>query len=86
MCIRDSKNHPRRKQFVPAHPMSGTEDSGPFAALDELFKEKIAIICDQQDSGPQHLALVEKMFQVLNMDIAYMTSDEQDHSLSLIHI
>lgn len=45
------KNHPRRKQFVPAHPMSGTEDSGPFAALDELFKEKIAIICDQQDSG-----------------------------------
>lgn len=78
------KNHPRRKQFVPAHPMSGTEDSGPFAALDELFKEKIAIICDQQDSGPQHLALVEKMFQVLNMDIAYMTSDEQDHSTAFV--
>ncbi len=78
------KNHPRRKQFVPAHPMSGTENSGPSAAIDDLFKGKIAIVCDHEDSGPQHLALIEKMFQVLGMDIAYMTSDEQDHSTAFV--
>lgn len=78
------KNHPKRKQFVPAHPMSGTENSGPSAAVDELFKEKIAIICDHEESGPQHLALIEKMFQALGMDIAYMTSDEQDHSTAFV--
>ena len=76
--------HRRRKNFVPAHPMSGTENSGPSAALEDLFREKIAIICDQEDSGPQHIALIEKMFQNLGMDIAYMTADEQDHSTAFV--
>ena len=78
------KDHPKRKQFVAAHPMSGTEDSGPAAALEGLFRGKIAIICDHEESGPQHLALIEKMLQSLEMDIAYMTSDEQDHSTAFV--
>jgi len=44
-------NHPKRKNFVPAHPMSGTENSGPTAALKDLFKGKITILCDHDDSG-----------------------------------
>ncbi len=78
------KNHPRRRNFVPAHPMSGTENSGPTAALEGLFKGKITILCDHHDSGPQHMALIEKMFQSLGMDIAYMTADEQDHSTAFV--
>lgn len=78
------KNHEKRKNFVAAHPMSGTENSGPTAALEDLFRDRITILCDQEDSGPQHVALVEKMFQSLGMDIAYMTSDEQDHSTAFI--
>ncbi len=77
-------NHPRRKNFVAVHPMSGTENSGPSAALEGLFKGKIAIICDNENSGPQHLALVEKMLHIIGMDIAYMTSDEQDHSTAFV--
>ncbi|WP_372773917.1 prephenate dehydrogenase [Mangrovibacterium sp.] len=78
------ENHPKRRNYIPAHPMSGTENSGPSAALEGLFEGKIAIICDQEKSGPQHLALVEKMFQCLGMNIAYMSSDEQDHSTAYI--
>ena len=78
------RTHVNRKNFVPTHPMSGTENSGPSAALEGLFKEKIAIICDSEDSGPQHLALIEKMLQLLGMDIAYMSSDEQDHSTAFV--
>lgn len=80
-CVR---NHPHRRNFIPAHPMAGTENSGPAAAQEHLFQGKIAIICDQELSGPQHLALVEKMFYALGMKIAYMTSDEQDHSTAFI--
>lgn len=76
--------HARRRNYVAAHPMSGTENSGPAAALEGLFKGKINIICDQEKSGPQHLAFAEKMFQTLGMDIAYMTADEQDHSTAFI--
>ena len=57
------ENHPKRRNYVPAHPMSGTENSGPTAALEGLFEGKINIICDQEKSGPQHLAFAEKMFQ-----------------------
>lgn len=84
VIVESVKNHARRKNFVPAHPMSGTENSGPMAALDDLFKNKITILCDHADSGPQHLAMIEKMFQVLGMDIAYMTADEQDHSTAFV--
>jgi len=78
------ENHLRRRNYVPAHPMSGTENSGPTAALEGLFEGKINIICDQEKCGPQHLAFAEKVFQVLGMDIAYMTADEQDHSTAFI--
>ncbi len=84
VIIESVRNHLKRKNFVPAHPMSGTENSGPTAALEGLFKGKITILCDQEDSGPQHLAMAEKMFQVLGMDIAYMTADEQDHSTAFV--
>ncbi len=84
MLVDSVANHKRRKNYVPAHPMSGTENSGPTAALEGLFRGKISIICDQENSGPQHIALVEKMFQNLGMDIAYMTADEQDHSTAFV--
>jgi prephenate dehydrogenase len=76
--------HPKRKNYVAAHPMSGTENSGPQAAIEDLFLGKICIICDQQDSGPQHLALIEKMLHLIGMDIAYMSSDEQDHTTAYV--
>lgn len=74
------ENHPLRGNFVPAHPMSGTENSGPDAAIEGLFENKICIICDQEKSRPQHLALIEKMYHSIGMDIAYMSADEQDHT------
>jgi prephenate dehydrogenase len=84
VLIEKVSKHKRRKNFVPAHPMSGTENSGPEAALEDLFRGKIAILCDQEDAGPQHVALIEKMCQNLGMDIAYMTADEQDHSTAFV--
>ena len=78
------KDHPLRSNFVPSHPMSGTENSGPSAAIEHLFNGKICIICDHAKCRPQHLAMAEKMYQSLGMPIAYMTSDEQDHTTAFI--
>jgi prephenate dehydrogenase len=72
--------HPNRGNYVAAHPMSGTENSGPDAAIEGLFDQKICIICDQEKSRPQHLALIEKLYHTIGMDIAYMSADEQDHT------
>ncbi len=78
------KDHPLRGNFVATHPMSGTENSGPIAAIEHLFESKICIVCDHEKCRPQHLALAEKMYQSLGMPIAYMSSDEQDHTTAFI--
>lgn len=78
------KDHPLRGNYIPSHPMCGTENSGPAAAIDRLFEGKICIICDHEKSRPQHLALVEKMYQSLGAPVAYMSSDEQDHTTAFV--
>lgn len=55
-----SKDHPNRGRFVAAHPMAGTEYSGPMAAHSRLFDYKTAIICDPELSDPDALEVVEK--------------------------
>lgn len=77
-------NHTLRGNFVATHPMAGTENSGPGAAIEKLFAGKLTIVCDHEQSRPQHLALVEKMYQSLGMSTAYMSSDEQDHTTAFI--
>lgn len=37
-------DHPKRKQYLAAHPIAGTEYSGPKAALADLLDRKVLII------------------------------------------
>lgn len=80
-------NHPRRGRYVAAHPMAGTEYSGPLAAHSRLFDYKMSIICDPQRSDPDALEMVRNMFAVLNMKTVYMDSHEHDvHVAYVSHI
>jgi prephenate dehydrogenase len=82
-----SRNHPARGRYVAAHPMAGTEYSGPLAAIGKLFDYKNAIICDTELSDPDALDLIEKMLRVLNMHIVYMNSSVHDiHVAYVSHI
>ncbi len=78
------KNHPKRKQFVATHPIAGTENSGPSAAIDNLFDTKITIICDRELSDPAAVATVEKMYECLKMRIIYMNSEEHDRHIAYV--
>ncbi|MEM7658920.1 MAG: prephenate dehydrogenase, partial [Bacteroidota bacterium] len=79
--------HPLRRRVVLAHPMAGTEFSGPEAAVPNLFYAKTAIICDQADSDPYAVQVVERIFKSLFMRILYMSSEEHDvHAAYVSHI
>lgn len=78
------ENHPNRKQYVAAHPMAGTEYSGPLAAIGKLFDYKCAIICDKHRSSPKALKVVKKMFDTLNMRVIYMNANEHDISAAYV--
>jgi len=84
---RISENHPGRGRYVAAHPMAGTEYSGPLAAVGRLFDYKPAIICDPEKSDNDALDLVIRMLGVLNMRIVYMNSASHDiHVAYVSHI
>ena len=81
------KGHPRRGRFVAAHPMAGTEYSGPLAAHSRLFDYKMAIICDPNLSDEDSLGMIKGMFSVLNMKTVLMDSHEHDvHVAYVSHI
>jgi prephenate dehydrogenase len=82
-----SRNHPYRGRYVAAHPMAGTEYSGPMAAHGKLFDYKTAIICDPELSDPDALGIVVNMLDVLNMKRISMNSSEHDiHVAYVSHI
>jgi len=76
--------HPNRKQFVASHPMAGTEFSGPLAAISRLFDYKTAIICEKENSSPEALDLVERMYETLHMKVIYMQPHEHDVSAAYV--
>lgn len=82
-----SRNHSNRGRYVAAHPMAGTEYSGPMAAHSRLFDYKTAIICDPELSDTDALELVEEMLDILNMKKVLMKSSEHDvHVAYVSHI
>ena len=80
------KYHPMRKCYVASHPMSGTEYSGPWAALPGLFDGRASIICDFSESSPVAVRTVEEIYDVLNMRVVHMNSSSHDvHTAYVSH-
>jgi prephenate dehydrogenase len=73
-----------RKNLVASHPMAGTEYSGPEAALPDLYKNKIMVICDIENSGEKQINLAIDIFESLQMNIRIMGSKEHDRHAAFI--
>ena len=85
--INTVRDHPNRANYVPFHPMAGTEFSGPNAALTGLFAKKVGIICDMADCSPKALETATGLFMALNMRLIFMNSKEHDlHAAYVSHI
>ncbi|MBD0256669.1 MAG: prephenate dehydrogenase [Cytophagales bacterium] len=84
IICRAVENHPRRRQYVAAHPIAGTENSGPDAAFSGLLKRKTMILCDQEKSSNAALNLVVSLAQSLEMRLSFMNSVEHDRHLAYV--
>ena len=78
------KFHPNRPRFVATHPMWGTENSGPSAAVKNAFVNKATVICNKDESDLQAVDVVEDMYRKLGMHIMYMNA--KDHDLHVAYI
>ena len=79
--------HARRGRFVAAHPMWGTEYSGPRAAQHGAFTGRNAVVCEAERSDADALAAVERIFRALDVPVVYMGAEEHDlHAAYVSHI
>jgi prephenate dehydrogenase len=84
MICKSVAQHDRRAQFVAAHPISGTENSGPTAALQGLFEGKTNIICEKEQSSKSSLAVAKNIFDSVGMDTIFMEPDEHDKHVAYV--
>ncbi len=76
-----------RKNFIAAHPMTGTEKSGPKAAIDDLYEGKSVVFCDLEDNANLHVNRAFKIFQAIGMRIVVMDSEQHDvHACYMSHL
>lgn len=86
LCL-SVKDHPKRKNYLAAHPMAGTEYSGPWAAKPGLFDGKAVIFCDTEKSSIRANSTVRLMFDTLNMRPVLMDAAQHDkHAAYVSHI
>lgn len=87
LLIQRVASHPNRERYVAAHPMAGTEYSGPTAAIENLYTGKICVLVDAQDSATEALQSARKLFSAIGMKLTEMGSSEHDlHCAYVSHI
>lgn len=85
--VRAVHYHPMRSRYVATHPMAGTEYSGPWAAMPNLFDGRACIFANTEESDPRAVKTIEEMYDVLNMRPIYMNADAHDvHTAYVSHI
>jgi len=85
--VRSVHYHPLRGRYVSTHPMAGTEYSGPWAAMPNLFDGRACIFANTEDSDPKAVKMIEDLYGVLNMRPLYMNADSHDvHTAYVSHI
>ena len=73
-----------RKNFVAAHPMTGTEQFGPNAAIEGLYTNKVLVMCDLEHSGEIQRNTALKLFQSIEMQVHTMGADQHDRHAAFI--
>ena len=73
-----------RENFVAAHPMTGTENFGPSAAVENLYTDMVVVLCDLEDSGELQKTIARKIFKSLGMRKYFMGAMEHDRHAAFI--
>ncbi len=82
--VRDVAPHiPNAAHFIAAHPIAGTEQSGPEAGFTELFDGRWCILTPEADTDRMALAKLESFWQHLGSNVEIMTPEHHDLVLAI---
>ena len=76
-----------KSNYIPAHPMTGTEKFGPSAAIDNLYENKTMVLCDIEKCDEIHKNKAIEIFTKIGMNLSFMDSSEHDiHACYISHL
>jgi cyclohexadieny/prephenate dehydrogenase len=82
--VRDMAPHlPAAAHFVPAHPVSGTEHSGPDSGFAELFINRWCILTPPEGTDPNAVERLRAFWAGLGARVEIMTPDHHDLVLAI---
>ena len=77
-------DHPNRSHFLAAHPIAGTEFSGPAAAKADLFDGKLMILCEIEKTAIRLQENILSAFQKIGMRLRYMDPESHDKHVAYV--
>jgi cyclohexadieny/prephenate dehydrogenase len=82
--VRDMAPHlPPNVHFVPAHPVAGTEYSGPDAGFAELFVNRWCILTPPESTDKQAVERLATFWRTLGANVETMAADHHDLVLAV---
>ncbi|MDL2351881.1 MAG: prephenate/arogenate dehydrogenase family protein [Pseudomonadota bacterium] len=68
---------------IPAHPVAGTERSGPDAGFASLFQQRWCIITPPEGADPANVAALSQFWEALGARVEVMTASHHDMVLAI---
>lgn len=70
-------------QFIPGHPLAGTEHSGPRSGFAELFQNRYLLLTPTQDASPEAIDRLARLWQGCGANVETMDPDRHDLVLAV---
>lgn len=74
---------PENVRFIPAHPLAGTEHSGPNSGFAELFDNRYVLITPEPKADPQAVANLRLLWEKCGANVEEMDADHHDLVLAV---
>ena len=70
-------------EFIPAHPIAGTEQSGPYAGFPELFIGRWCIITPLKKNKPSSVNKIKVLWKLLGSKVDIMSPERHDRVMAI---
>ena len=70
--------------FVPGHPIAGSEQSGPLAARADLYQGKKVVLTPQADTRADALETVKALWQAAGAQVETLDADQHDRVFAAV--
>lgn len=84
LLCKSLEDHPKRRNYLAAHPIAGTEFSGPSAAIEGLYEGKTNIICEVEKTAFKLQERALELFRKIGMRIRYMNPEAHDKHIAYV--